>query len=101
MSTDYKEMLKESWFPAKPNDMAFPCPDSQSGLTKREYFAAMAKAPSIVIDKVIDLWKGDNNKLPGVGTRDFDQMLKDVAEVEARYQSIKADALLHQLNQDQ
>lgn len=73
----YNEILKESWFPAKPNDMAFPCPDSQSGLTKREFFAAMAMQGLCA------------NSVPG-GHHEFEFLTKEAVKY--------ADSLITQLN---
>lgn len=88
---------------AYPNEAAKWLDESEkwelSGLTKREYFAAMAKVPEMLFENEINKWKGDNGEAPQLAEyQSYERMLKNLATIEARYKALQADALLIELN---
>lgn len=68
---------------------------------RRELFAAVAKTPQEILDTEFQMWRDDKNRLPAIGTGEWDKMLKAVANIEALYAVNKATALLTQLNNNQ
>lgn len=65
---------------------------------RRELFAAVAKTPQEILDTEFQMWRDDKNRLPAIGTNEWDKMLMAIANIEALYAVNKATALLAQLN---
>lgn len=69
------------------------------GLSKREYFASMAKTPDFILEQELVLWRGDDNRLPPVGSIQYAEMMKAIAAIDSAYAIYRSDALITQLNQ--
>lgn len=106
MSTDNNAKSTEADQPAFPLQPTFNnegqiCNERYAfeGLTKREYFAAMAKTPDFILEQELSLWRGDRNHLPQVGSIDYIKMMRAIADIDSAYAIFKADSILKQLAQ--
>lgn len=70
--------------------------EPNNGLTKLEYFSAMAKVPDAILQGLVDSWEGEGGNLPLWDS----EMINQFAKLEAEYKVSAAKALIEQLNKE-